>query len=172
MASTDKDYQRRRGTSSIYSTYTDEELKEFAEARYEMLLKWVEETMGHTEMTWDSELREFIADETYLKSLIGVFGRTEGMSLVDRMEPGESMIVNTKDAPGEHWVAFHRFASGNIFMYDSFGREYTELFNPDDSSVDNTEEDVEQDMVEDNCGQRCIAWLLVAADGEQYAKWI
>ena len=50
--------------------------------------------------------------------------------------------------------------------YDSFGRDVG--FNRQ-----MTDPDAEQDIIEVNCGQRCVAWLCVYHTmGANYAKYI
>ena len=60
-------------------------------------------------------------------------------------------IVNLdkKNQRGSHWVA----VKGNI-VYDSFGR--ANVLGPGLRDVDR---DAEQIQREENCGQRCLAWL-------------
>lgn len=63
-------------------------------------------------------------------------------------------IVNTdmKGQPGEHWTAV---ADG--LLYDSFGR--ANLLN--NSRLLDVDLDAEQAIEEENCGQRCLAFLSV-----------
>ena len=60
-------------------------------------------------------------------------------------------IVNLdrKNQSGSHWVG----VVGDM-VYDSFGR--TGILGPE---LRDTENDAEQRKQEDNCGQRCLAWL-------------
>ena len=67
---------------------------------------------------------------------------------------GKCCIVNTmKNGPGEHWFALIRGKSETL-AYDSFGRTL--------SNHQYSDPDVEQGVFEENCGQRCLAWLCVA----------
>lgn len=52
---------------------------------------------------------------------------------------------------GSHWVA----VAGRL-LYDSFGRKH--ILGPS-MNFEDTERDAEQLVEEDNCGQRCLAWL-------------
>ena len=63
-------------------------------------------------------------------------------------------IVNldSKGQVGSHWVAI---AGG--MLYDSFGRKSI----LGETSLQDVERDAEQLKIEDNCGQRCLAWLGV-----------
>ena len=55
--------------------------------------------------------------------------------------------LDTSDEPGSHWVAIVHI-DGFYLFYDSFGRT------PWD-------DDAEQAIEQSNCGQRCLAWLVV-----------
>ena len=71
-------------------------------------------------------------------------------------------IVNLDkhDMPGSHWVAM-----ADSMVYDSFGRDV--------GLGETTERDVEQGRREDNCGQRCVAFLCVYhAYGPEIAYFI
>ena len=51
-----------------------------------------------------------------------------------------------------------------LVIYDSFGRSWKSLFGDNLTQykkVVNTENDAEQPMAAETCGQRCIAWLSV-----------
>jgi hypothetical protein len=70
-------------------------------------------------------------------------------------------IANVSEAgePGTHWVAIARHRGGYMH-YDSFGRPAEELIDPPEK-LDDTELDAEQDEKEENCGARCLAWLMM-----------
>lgn len=82
------------------------------------------------------------------------------------MQIGDCCILNTTSRmPGEHWVAFAR-GKKQIYAYDSFGRHVSQLASDADM-------DAEQAILESNCGQRCLAWLMVfIRHGEAIAKLI
>jgi hypothetical protein len=75
------------------------------------------------------------------------------------------MIVNNDASyqKGEHWIACCYDAPNNrILVYDSFGRKTNNLvpqlrrLYP---NIVDAEYDAEQKYSEDNCGQRCLAFL-------------
>lgn len=72
------------------------------------------------------------------------------------MKPGQCCIANTHAhwQPGEHWMAIVNDKSEGFCAYDSFGRRVA-------SWAKDSELDAEQVILELNCGQRCLAWLLV-----------
>lgn len=65
--------------------------------------------------------------------------------------------LDKHNQPGSHWCAMYKF-DNNIYVYDSFGRKVLK----NNKQVINSELDAEQKKSEKNCGQRCIAWLLIA----------
>jgi hypothetical protein len=113
---------------------------------YEQELKRFTQTMG-TGLTYSNTLHEM--------GLREFPDRWKGIFMVDEMYPHRGYsIVNTDPVgqPGEHWVAV---ADG--LLYDSFGR--ANLIN--NEALKDTELDAEQLLEEENCGQRCLAWLSV-----------
>ena len=69
--------------------------------------------------------------------------------------------LDPKDKPGSHWVALAR-TEGEVYMaYDSFGRKTTSILPDLDLKTIDTDPDAEQKDHEDNCGARCIAWLIM-----------
>jgi hypothetical protein len=113
---------------------------------YNQELKRFEEVMGGG-ITYSKSLDEMGRRE-FPDRWKGIFMSNERYPL-----KGYS-IVNTdkKNQPGEHWVAV---ADG--MLYDSFGRKNI-INNPTLTDVDS---DAEQFTEEENCGQRCLAFLSV-----------
>ena len=72
-----------------------------------------------------------------------------------------NLDVSTK--PGSHWIAMHNDGQ-NMLVYDSFGREVIPADTDGLIKIHHTENDAEQDILENNCGQRCLAWLKVVND--------
>lgn len=77
-------------------------------------------------------------------------------------------IINTHNSNqgGEHWVALAKYPGKNKYLfYDSFGRSYKklmpELKGKGFNTIRDTDRDVEQDVEEFNCGQRCLSFLVV-----------
>lgn len=67
--------------------------------------------------------------------------------------------LDKKNEGGSHWIALAKSGKDVIF-YDSFGRKAKSIIDLE-KKVLNTEDDAEQDIFEENCGQRCLAWLYV-----------
>ena len=76
-------------------------------------------------------------------------------------------IVNLdiRESSGSHWIAIAQ-AGEDLLVYDSFGRCVV------DGDVIHTENDPEQNMMETNCGQRCLAWLCIFQQFGGKAAWM
>lgn len=66
--------------------------------------------------------------------------------------------------PGSHWVALAKDGN-NSYLYDSFGRSHTKIIKnlqfSGNGRIVNTDLDAEQDILETNCGARCLAFLVL-----------
>lgn len=122
-------------------------MKRFIEQQYEAYLKDVIKSLGHKNVTDNFELDK-LGKKLFGAQFIGVFARDE----MPRNHGDKLFIVNQskRSSGGTHWLAI----SGDL-VYDSFGRNLG-------FGMKRTEKDAEQDVLEDNCGQRCMAWLCVA----------
>lgn len=140
------------------ASVSEEEVMAF----YESALRQVERKMGKKGTT-DTALQQHTP--RFLKNV----GRWRGVFALNepwRNSHGYSIInLEPRHKSGEHWIA-----KANDLIYDSFGRngivETREKENQigggdDKRSLHYTDSDVEQRKREDNCGQRCIAWLMV-----------
>jgi hypothetical protein len=94
---------------------------------------------------------------------IGVFARDQlTKKYVDKCKnDGYLMIVNnnTIKSGGEHWISIY-----GKYMYDSFGRKIQNMnakFKNMFKGFINSKNNVEQELLQTNCGQRCITWLLL-----------
>ena len=86
-------------------------------------------------------------------SFLGAY--PSGHPAVRSMEPGQCLIVNTDETgqPGQHWLALAHDLKRGVIAYDSFGRQVAPWALASDP-------DPEQRLLEQNCGQRCLAWLI------------
>lgn len=116
--------------------------------QYHGLVQDVIDRIGHDGTTSRDELNA-VGTEMLGKRFCGTFALSEDVP-IGRQAP--YAILNTDDAPGEHWVAVALSSTGKPVVYDSFGR----------SELGDHTGDAEQHMVEKNCGQRCLAWLVLA----------
>ena len=119
---------------------------------YDDYTRFFEKEIHKTGLTTSSDL-----DEQGKKT----FGSDwKGIYASDQKLPSEGLcIVNTdrSDQDGTHWLGIN--ANLNL-LYDSFGRSKSKVL-PQWTGKE-TDHDVEQKNKENNCGQRCLAWLLVS----------
>ena len=118
-------------------------MKQLAEKEYNLYLMWVRRAIGN-QVTYASTLEE-LCNYLFGDIFVGVFARDEippkgGYALIN---------LDTHDMPGSHWVA----RAGDL-VYDSFGRNV-------EMGTRQTENDAEQGELENDCGQRCVAFLCV-----------
>ena len=104
------------------------------------------------------------SDVQLMDLCLKLFGsRFKGVFAYDdifELKHGEMAIFNldTKKQPGSHWCAVVKDRK-HYTIYDSFGR--TIPLKQKNNIM--TDKDAEQDITEQNCGQRCIAFLIVVA---------
>ena len=125
--------------------------KELIEREYGRWLKLTDQLVG-TGVTSASHLKG-IGTQLFDTSFLGVFPSDQ----IPRIKKGECAIVNVDKSgdPGSHWVAL----TPN-HVYDSYGRDADTLMPDANIDQDDTERDAEQDIRQNNCGSRCIAFLI------------
>jgi hypothetical protein len=86
----------------------------------------------------------------------------------DRMH-GQYSIVNTDNNEGVHWVGVYQ-EHNNVFVFDTFGRSIIKLMPEFHKRARtngyiifkaNSKYDREQEEVQNDCGLRCLAWLIL-----------
>ena len=123
---------------------------------YTDILRRVENDLKNNGTTNNEELNKYCKKK--IKKFIGVFPSDSSFFLKNH----ESAIINVDDSAhlGSHWLAIINYKN-KMYAYDSFGRTIQELINNKHySGFENTNNNIEQSIYEDNCGQRCIAFLL------------
>lgn len=123
---------------------------EKAEEIYENLLGYVTTIMRDNDVTTGIQLQKY-GKMFFGRKFTGVFARNQIPLNF------QYIIVNLdqSDEPGSHWLACVRHDK-QILVYDSFGRNIPLFVNQI-----NTQSDAEQHFQEENCGQRCLAFLLL-----------
>lgn len=134
--------------------------KQFIENEYEKYLKDVESKMNKNTTTNNIELNH-LCKYLFKNNFRGVVPSDK----IPKLKNGQSCIVNLDNSnqPGSHWTAVYK-SKGKTIFYDSFGRGHKTILKPlknTHKTIKNTEDDAEQNIVETNCGQRCIAFLLI-----------
>ena len=76
----------------------------------------------------------------------------------------QCFIINNKSSKskGEHWIAV--FMKDKLYVYDSFNRNVHKLSHHfKNLHFINSNTDRDESYKEDNCGQRCVSWLISAS---------
>jgi hypothetical protein len=125
--------------------------KEMIEREYERWLKLTNRLVG-TGVTSASLLKD-IGTKLFGRSFLGVFPSDQ----IPRVNKGECAIANVDKSgdPGSHWVALTK-----NHIYDSYGRDHDTLMPDANIDQEDTERDAEQDIRQNNCGSRCMAFLI------------
>jgi hypothetical protein len=145
------------------------EKEKFAENAYRKYLKAIEDQFGSN--ITDNYLLDSICS-LIIPNFKGVFSSDK----VPALKNNQSCIINLDPSTrgGSHWTALYK-EKNNYLFYDSFARSHTKILksisklNPINSDL----RDREQKINQDNCGQRCIAWLQVTnIHGADYSKLV
>lgn len=100
------------------------------------------------------------------KMLLGP--KFKGVYASDRIPKlsNEYAILNldTSGEPGSHWISIANH-NNKTYVYDSFGRSNVKIIKSltysGNGKIIDTDRDVEQDLLETNCGARCLSWLVL-----------
>ena len=153
------------GVSEIKPPYISEDLSELHGggfkppelAMYDHALQIATGKIGHEDMTSRPELRA-IGRQLFAGRFAGVYALGEKPKLTAAKPYA---IWNTANPPGKHWRAMVHDPSGSDIVYDPLGGGV------------GTDPDAEQSDVEQNCGQRALAFLIVCdRDGLAVARKI
>jgi len=148
--------------------------KEIAETLYNFVLhEYIEKKIGN-ETTYDSELSNF-CNELLGSKFAGVFPSDKIPKLTNK-KPYCILNLDRSDQSGSHWVSLC-YDNGAYLFYDSFGRKNTKIINSLSKTIKtiikDSELDAEQNIMETNCGQRSISFLLIHdMYGKEYSKYI
>lgn len=140
---------------------------------YRFCLKKVKQQIGHGGTTMGSELEK--VGKYYLgDDFRGVYSQD---MVPNDMKHGQYAVVNvdTSDKGGSHWVAVKKNKNKHVLIYDSFGRKSKKLLPILYRQFDVTDADYDREQAyrEDNCGQRCVSFILVDyCLGEKYSMLI
>ena len=112
---------------------------------------------------------------TYLTDLNGVGKQLLGVKfkgvfpadLIPRLNdlsPYAILNLDTSKESGSHWVAIAKDGD-NTYIYDSFGRKNTKIIKnlsySGNGRIIDVDRDAEQDVLETDCGARCLAWICI-----------
>lgn len=127
---------------------------------FKRALKFVEGVLGNNET--DSEQLNKVGKYLFEDKWNGVFAADE----VDPTLQGEGFYIVNLDSSrerGSHWTAL-AVRGPIIYYFDSFARTQRTTLKLDDPRhviVQEINPNIRQGRREANCGQRCLAWLMV-----------
>ena len=127
---------------------------------YEHALKRMEEQLG-TGVTYGNDLDK-IGKEFLGKKFVGVYP-SDMLPLLSKKKCYAILNLDKSDEPGSHWIAVKYLGQKKCLVYDSFGRK-TQRIIPSLAERYNTvdaDNDAEQLDVQDNCGSRSLAFLVI-----------
>ena len=144
---------------------SEKKQKGYPQEIYKKILKILRQRYGNKVKT-NTQLDK-IGDEYFG----GVYNGTYSWDKypIDKLPEYSFAIINTdkSDQGGEHWVAIHKYKN-KIYVYDSFGRHtknllknFNKMVKGAGCDVIDAEYDAEQNDNQEDCGIRCIAFLLI-----------
>ena len=123
-----------------------------------IIIKDIENKMKNNGTTFSSDLNN-MGNSLFKKCWKGVMPK----DMFRGLDNNEYAILNvdTSSQPGSHWIAIAK-KNDKYYAYDSFGRPFDILMKIKGYGKIKTDtKDAEQKISEKNCGQRCLAWLLI-----------
>ena len=122
---------------------------------YETNLTYLMDILGST--TTDNFSLNKVCKYLFDDLFIGVFPSDQ----MPILKNNEMCIINTDNKKGVHWVACYRYRN-QTYCYDSFNRDVKTLsqFWSKIKSLVNANKDRDQSYTEENCGSRCVCWLI------------
>lgn len=136
--------------------------KELAELEYNKILKDITDAMGD-KSTFMSELNG-IGRKLLGVKFHGVYPSDKIPRLND-LSPYCILNLDKSNEPGSHWVALAKLEDENAsVIYDSFGRDHMKII-PNlqysgNGRIIQPEDDSEQHVLQQSCGQRTLSFLL------------
>jgi hypothetical protein len=139
---------------------------EYAMMHYNKNLKMIEQNLKSNGTTYNTTLHT-MGKELFGVRFKGVFASDMIPQLSD-LAPYAILNLDKSYMRGSHWIAIAKVEDTNdIIVYDSFGRTHSKIipslleqFNSTYRIID-TDLDAEQNIREENCGQRSLAFLKV-----------
>jgi hypothetical protein len=163
---------------------TDEkELEKHVTRLYRNYTKQIVSQLGNG-VTYTTQLSS-MCNRLFKNKYKGTFS-SDTLPKLSKTKPYAIVNVDTSKQPGSHWVACchttSKTGSGDsgraqdrMLIYDSFGRTTKSLMKnvyKKYKTID-SDHDVEQKDSEQNCGSRCIAFLMVCSElGPDFAALI
>lgn len=122
---------------------------------YNFFLKEIQKELGNGITDNDTLMKA--GKELFGNDFLGVFPSDKEPK---KMYDNQCCIINVDKSGqiGSHWMSIF-YKNGKRYLYDSFGRNFNKLIKNRNIGGQMTENDAEQKEVEENCGQRSLAWL-------------
>jgi len=128
---------------------------------YKNILSKVEKTLG-SGATYNTELETF-GKQLFGKKFHGVYA-ADKLPKLTKTQPYAIINLDKSGEGGSHWIALAK-SGAKIIFYDSFGRpnrSILPMLNEEAKiKIVDTEDDAEQNIVEENCGARCMVFLIM-----------
>lgn len=132
-------------------------LERNAESIYKSILKVVESAIGN-DTTYSNDL-DTVSRNVLGYKFRGVFPSDKLPKLND-LKPYAIVNLDRSTESGSHWVSLAK-KNGKLYFYDSFGRNPKSIIKiADNGRILADTKDAEQGITENNCGARCIAFLI------------
>ena len=127
---------------------------------YNKCLTLIENMIGNT--TTNNLQLEALGKHLFDNRFLGVYSANTFPKYVKN---NYMFIINTDpiSKPGQHWIACYKF-NNKFYMYDTFNRNIKDLskYWVHKTNIVSANKDIDQSLVEENCGQRAICWLILA----------
>jgi hypothetical protein len=144
-------------------------MKSKSELRVEALFKTYKQKFTKklgVKATYDTDL-DRVAKKEFGAKWGGIYAVDEQFKIINN----KYYIINTdtKDGPGEHWVAVYLTAK-NLYFYDSFSRNPKKITPllvkrfQHRHIISSDQKDQEQRGLSEVCGVLCLSWIKVAID--------
>lgn len=128
------------------------------EELFEKQTREIELQLNNGGSTDNIELQKY--GKANIKHFQGVYAQNS--KIEDKMISKFIINVDTEEQAGSHWVAVYK-NKDKYYVFDSFGRKTTKLlklFSKNKLIID-SDYDENQRRAEENCGQRCLSWLMM-----------
>ena len=127
---------------------------------YNKCLTLIENMIGNT--TTNNLQLEALGKHLFNNRFLGIYSANAFPKYVKN---NYMFIINTDpiSKPGQHWIACYKF-NNKFYMYDTFNRNIKDLskYWKHKTNIVSANKDIDQSIVEENCGQRAICWLILA----------
>ena len=137
-------------------------MEKIAEEIYNNYLDSIHYLIGNN--TTYGTLLNKIGKQLFTSKFKGVYP-SDKIPILNQLSKYCILNLDNSEEPGSHWIALALTKNNSIMVYDSFGRNHTKIIpnlnRNEKRKIINVDRDCDQDLLESNCGQRCLAWLLV-----------